>query len=122
VPGVGFALGVDRMLLACDAEDVFGPPRAPVEVFVVCTTGGLDAVVLCDELRSAGIGADRAYDNRSMKSQMKAADRSGAALAVIVGQDEAAAGSAAVRSLRGEGTQSVVSRARLVDHIRGLLG
>jgi histidyl-tRNA synthetase len=122
VPGVGFALGVDRMLLACDAEDVFGPPPAPVEVFVVCTTGGLDAVVLCDELRSAGIGADRAYDNRSMKSQMKAADRSGAALAVIVGQDEAAAGSAAVRSLRGEGTQSVVSRARLVDHIRGLLG
>ncbi|MEZ5234843.1 MAG: His/Gly/Thr/Pro-type tRNA ligase C-terminal domain-containing protein [Acidimicrobiales bacterium] len=45
-----------------------------------------------DELRRAGIGADRAFDGRSMKSQMKAADRSGARVALIVGSQELEAG------------------------------
>jgi histidyl-tRNA synthetase len=52
-------------------------------------------------------GADRAFDGRSMKSQMKAADRSGAAVAVIVGDDEAAAGEVTVRDLRQGPTRNV---------------
>ena len=69
-------------------------------MFVVDTTGGREALVITDELRRAGIRADRAYDGRSMKAQMKAADRSGAAVAVIVGDDERARGTAVVRPLR----------------------
>ena len=53
--------------------------------FVVDTTGGREAMRITTELRGAGFAADRAYDNRSMKSQMKAADRSGAQVAVIIG-------------------------------------
>ena len=67
-------------------------PRRESTVYVVDTTGGQEALALAAELRAAGIATDRSFDQRSMKSQMKAADRSGAAVAVIVGRDELAAG------------------------------
>ncbi len=102
-PGVGFALGVERVLLACDAEEVFAAPSASLAVFVVDVTGGSEALVLCDELRAAGISADRSYGGRSMKAQMKQADRSGARFAAIIGADEAAAGEVSLRDLRGLG-------------------
>jgi histidyl-tRNA synthetase len=117
VPGVGFALGVDRTLLVCDDEGVFPAPERGVDVFVVDTTGGLEACVLTDELRRAGISAERAFDNRSMKSQMKVADRSGAAIALIVGSDELAAAEVTVRDLRGDSGQARVPRSDLLDHV-----
>ena len=118
VAGVGFALGVDRILLACDAEGVFGPPEPAVDVFVVCTVAGTVALRLADELRQAGIGADRAYDGRSMKSQMKAADRSGARLALIVGSQELEDGVVTVRPLRAGGEQHRVARDELIRTVR----
>jgi histidyl-tRNA synthetase len=121
VPGIGFALGVDRTLLACDSEGVFSPPDSSVDVFVVDTTDGGEALALTDELRRAGISADRAFDARSMKAQMKAADRSGASLAIIVGTDELTAGVVAVRTLRGAGEQEQAPRADVVDTVRKLL-
>jgi histidyl-tRNA synthetase len=117
--GVGFGAGVERILLACDAEGVLPAPAAMAEVFVVDTAGGHDALTLTADLRAAGIAADRAYDGRSMKAQMKAADRSGAALALIVGADEAEAGEVTVRPLRGErGEQVRVPRDKVVDYVR----
>lgn len=113
-PGIGFAVGVDRTLIACDDEGVF-PAAAPrLDVFVVDTTGGRAATEVTAELRAAGLRCDRAFDGRSMKAQMKAADRSGAAFAVIVGADEQAAGTAIVRPLRGDAAQRTVVRADLV--------
>jgi histidyl-tRNA synthetase len=117
VPGVGFALGVDRTLLVCDAEGTFPAPDPAVDVFVVDTTGGLEACVLADALRGDGIAAARAFDNRSMKAQMKVADRSGAAFAVIVGSDELAADEVTVRALRGDSGQQRVPRKDLLDHL-----
>lgn len=101
-PGVGFAVGLDRTLLACDDEGVFAPPASRLAVFVVDTTGGAEALAITALCRAAGFAADRAYDNRSMKSQMKAADRSGAEFAVIVGSNELAAGVVVLRPLRAE--------------------
>ena len=120
-PGVGFALGVDRTLLACDAEGVFEAPSAAVDVFVVDTTGGNLAVVLTDRIRTAGLRADRSWDDRSMKAQMKAADRSGAALAVIVGDDERDAGTVTVRDLRGDAGQEAVALDSMIDTLRARL-
>jgi histidyl-tRNA synthetase len=117
--GVGFALGVDRALLACDDEGVFAAPGAAPDVFVVDTAGGREALVLTEALRAIGLRAERAFDNRSMKSQMKAADRSGATVAVIIGSDEVAAGTAVVRPLRpGSGDQHTIARAELIDILR----
>jgi histidyl-tRNA synthetase len=123
-PGIGFALGVDRTLLACDDEGVFEPPVAAVAVFVVDTTGGEQALLVTHELRAAGVSADRAYEGRSMKSQMKAADRSGALIAVIVGSDELEAGTAVVRPLRTNDKkvdQHIVARADLVESVQKVL-
>ncbi len=120
-PGIGFALGVDRTLLACDAEGVFPAPSAAVDVFVVDTAGGFEALAITHQLRAAGLRADRAFDGRSMKSQMKAADRSGAALAIIVGADEVAAGTVVLRPLRGGGDQRAIARDDITDELRNLI-
>jgi histidyl-tRNA synthetase len=121
-PGIGFAIGVDRTLLACDDEGVFPAPSSAVDVFVVDTTGGAEALVITEQLRRSGRSADRAFDGRSMKAQMKAADRSKATLAVIIGDDERAGGTAVVRPLRDSGEQRVVERADLVEHVLAELG
>lgn len=115
--GIGFALGVDRILLACDGEDVFPAPESAVKVFVVDVTNSGQALPATHRLRAAGIGADRAFGGRSMKAQMKAADRSGAAWAVIIGEDELAAESVTIRDLRGETGQVQVPSGDLVDEL-----
>ena len=120
-PGIGFALGVDRILLACDAEGVFPPDPEPVQVFVVDTAGGQSAAVLSDRLRQAGLGVDRAFDSRSMKAQMKRADRSGAAVAVIVGPDEQAEGAVTVRDMRPGGGQRRIASDDVVPAVTEIL-
>ncbi|MGB0114900.1 MAG: histidine--tRNA ligase [Ilumatobacteraceae bacterium] len=117
-PGVGFALGVDRTLLACDDEGVFGAEPVALDAFVVDVTGGLQAVGITAELRAAGLAADRGFDNRSMKAQMKLANRSGAANAVIVGDDELVAGTVVVKTKQFGLDQVTISRTDLVEHLR----
>ncbi|MFZ9354819.1 MAG: His/Gly/Thr/Pro-type tRNA ligase C-terminal domain-containing protein, partial [Ilumatobacteraceae bacterium] len=73
------------------------------------------------QLRAAGIGADRAYDARSMKSQMKVADRSGARLALIVGEDEVAKNAVTLRTME-TGAQQLVPRDELVAQVKTALG
>jgi len=118
-PGIGFGLGVERLLLAADAEGVFPVPQSSVDIWVVDTTGGTAALALTHELRAAGISADRSFDGRSMKSQFRSADRSGARLALVVGDNEAAAGTVTLRDLRG-GDQETIGRADVVEHVRKL--
>ncbi len=121
-PGIGLAMGVDRILLACDAEGTFAAAESQVQVFVVDTaTGGEAAMVLCDRLRRAGVGATQAFGGRSMKAQMKVADRSGAAVALIVGPDEHEQGTVSVRNLRGGGEQQLVPSADAVAAARAAL-
>lgn len=116
-PGIGFALGVERTLLACDAEGAFAPPDRHLDVFVVDTTGGFEALALTDELRRAGVATDRAFDNRSMKAQMKAADRSGARFALLIGSDERDAGEVTVRDLRGDSGQRRIARGEVAAEV-----
>ena len=115
--GIGFALGLDRTLLACDDEGVFASVPANVDVFVVDTTGGNEALIITHQLRNAGISCDRSFENRSMKSQMKAADKSGALVAIIIGSDEVEANAFVLRPLRGEEQQSTIPRSDLIPSI-----
>ncbi|HEC10157.1 MAG TPA: histidine--tRNA ligase [Acidimicrobiales bacterium] len=120
-PGIGFAMGVDRLLLACDAEGTFPAPNRNVDVWVVDVTDGASARDLTHLLRASGISADRSFDSRSMRSQMKAADRSGAALAVIIGDQELADDMVAIRRLREISDQILVPRSEMVDRVRSML-
>jgi histidyl-tRNA synthetase len=116
-PGIGFGIGIERLLLACDAEGCFGVQPPQPDAFVVDITGGAAARDICDELRSGGLGAQRAFDQRSLKAQMKLANHSGARVAVIIGPEEAAAGEVTIRDLRGDGGQRRVRRERIIDDL-----
>jgi histidyl-tRNA synthetase len=122
--GIGFALGVDRILLALEAEGVHAAPAAGLDTFVVDLVDGSVARDLTHELRAAGISSDRRFGGGSMKSQMKSADRSGARVALIVGTDELAAGEVTLRpmlGLPGDGEQRRIPRDAVLDELRGLL-
>ncbi|MDQ1358829.1 MAG: histidyl-tRNA synthetase [Acidimicrobiaceae bacterium] len=121
-PGIGFGIGLDRTLLACNEEGILTieelAPR--IDVFVVDFAGGDGARDITAALRRVGVRTDRAFGGRSPKSQLKSADRSGARLALIIGPDEAASGRVAIKDLRsGPGTpQELVDREALVNEIR----
>jgi histidyl-tRNA synthetase len=121
-PGIGFGIGIERLLLACDAEGVLPVDPRPLDAFVVDVVGGEEARDLTAELRRSGLRADRAFDGRSMKSQLKSADRSGARMALIVGPDEQADGTVSVRPLRGGGDQRTVPRSSVVETVAGEAG
>jgi histidyl-tRNA synthetase len=121
-PGVGFGIGIERVLLACDAEGCFASPPAPLDAYVVDLVDGTVARDLSVALRDAGLRVDRGFDGRSIKAQMKGADRSGALAALIIGPDEAAAGTVTLRPLRGGGDQRAVPVAEVKDALLGLRG
>ncbi|HVM07051.1 MAG TPA: histidine--tRNA ligase [Acidimicrobiales bacterium] len=118
-PGIGFGSGIERILLACDAEGVFLAEHvAPaLDAFVIDTTGGDMALALTTALRRVGFSADRAFDNRSMKAQLKAADRSGARIALIVGTDEREKEAVTLRDMTTK-DQELVSLHDLPEELR----
>ena len=120
LPGIGWACGVDRTLLAMGAAGVDTPTSARVEAFVVIAGEGLrsEGFAVATALRRAGVATDLLTDGRSMRAQFKAADRSGARLAVVLGERELAAGVATVRDLES-GEQRAVPRDDLVEAVRG---
>jgi len=119
-PGVGFGTGLERIRLACAAEHVDLIGRTGVDAYVVDTTGGFAALTLTQELRAAGISADRAWDARSFKAQFKSADRAGARVAVIVGTDEAARHVVGLKPMSG-GDQVEVPVDEVVRQVRKML-
>jgi len=100
-PGLGFALGFERVLLALDAAGVTvpAPPRAEVYVAAVDDAVRDQVFLLASNLRDAGIAAELDHQGRSLKSQFKQADRLGAAIVVVVGPDELAAGELTLRDM-----------------------
>ncbi|HWC13080.1 MAG TPA: histidine--tRNA ligase [Actinomycetota bacterium] len=98
LPGIGFALGIDRIVIARGTHEV---PRR-VHVYVVAVgdeTAARAALKLATQLRRAGIGADLDLAGRSMKGQMKQASGSGARWAAILGERELASGKATLKDL-----------------------
>ena len=101
LPGIGFGLGLDRTVLAMEAEQVGATVAGGVQVYGVPLgeTAGRKIFALVAQLRRAGIAADMAYGGKGLKGAMKGADRSGAAYAVILGDRDIATGSAQVKDL-----------------------
>ena len=100
--GIGFGLGVDRTVLALEAEGVQleGVDRR-VDVFGVAIgeAAGKRMSLLVDALRASGISADMSYGGRGLKGAMKGADRAGAKYALVLGERELEAGQVAVKNL-----------------------
>jgi histidyl-tRNA synthetase len=117
LPAIGFALGVDRLLLASRKLKEWQP--RPVSVFVVALgdRAAEEALSLVTELRRVGIGADWDLMGRGMKGQMKGADRSGARWAAILGDEELDADEITLKDLE-TGHQERIPRDRLVTDIQ----
>ena len=120
-PACGFAMGVER-LLALLQEDGMQNPPAPLDIYVVHQGELADSMAhaVAEELRDAGLRALLHCGGGSFKSQMKKADGSNALYAVIIGDDEARAGTVTLKPLRG-GEQTSVARAELASRINQLV-
>ena len=119
-PGIGFGIGIERVLLACDAEGCFPVEARPLDAYLIDLVDGTMARDLSVVLRQAGLRVDRGFDQRSMKGHMRAADRSEALVALIIGPEESAAGTVTVRPLRGGGDQRAVPSAEVADLVRAM--
>ncbi|MFB4312204.1 histidine--tRNA ligase [Actinomadura sp. GTD37] len=114
LPGIGFGLGLDRTILALEAESQEGPGAAfgakpRCEAFGVALGDAAERrmFALVADLRRAGIAADMAFGGKRLKGAMKDADRSGARYAVILGERDIADGVAQVKDL-ATGEQTAV--------------
>ena len=108
--GIGYGLGVDRTVLALEAEGIsLAAAERRVEVYGVAL--GTDAkrrmALLIDELRTAGITADMAYGDRGLKGAMKGASRAGARLALVLGESELESGTVSVKDMADQSQQPV---------------
>ncbi len=121
VPGVGFGLGLERLLLVLEAEGLEVPQAAGadgVDVYVAAVgeAAGREAFRLLDRLRTAGLRAVGDVADRGLRAQMKQADRVGARFAVILGDQELAGRRAGIRDMRA-GSQQDVPLDELVDRL-----
>ncbi|WP_328812961.1 histidine--tRNA ligase [Rhodococcus sp. NBC_00297] len=107
--GIGFGLGVDRTVLALAAEGVAPASTARCEVYGVPMgpEAKLRLAVIARELRAAGVRVDLSYGDRGMKGAMKGADRSGARLALVLGDRDLEAGEIGLKDL-ATGEQSSI--------------
>jgi histidyl-tRNA synthetase len=118
LPGIGWALGVERTLLALEAEGVPVAPEAGLSVFVVPLGAAAKswAIGVVGQLRGQGVAADLAYGDRGLKGAMKAADRSGARWALVVGDRDLDAGVAQLKDLT-DGSQVAVPLTDLLEKL-----
>ncbi|MDV2079308.1 histidine--tRNA ligase [Marinobacter xestospongiae] len=123
---VGFAMGLERLILLLETLNLV-PEHVNNDVDVYVTAMGEGAVapalVLAEQVRNGlpGRGVVSHCGGGSFKSQMKKADRSGAQVALILGENEVAAGTVAIKPLRSDGEQKEVAQADLVPALAELL-
>ncbi len=102
--GIGFGLGVARILLACEAEGIFDSAinRSDLDLFLVALTSGEKSFVsnLLNSLRNQGISCDMAYGDRALKGAMKSADKSGAKFSAVIGADEIKSGNLSLKDMK----------------------
>lgn len=120
--GIGFGIGVDRTVLALQAEGKSAGEASSCDVYGVPMgdTAKQHLVVLAARLRAAGIRTDLAYGGRGLKGAMKAADRSGARLALVLGDREVAEGVIALKDL-SNGEQREVPLDEVVTQVSAAL-
>jgi histidyl-tRNA synthetase len=116
--GIGFGIGTDRTLMACEAEDLIVGDQSLVDVFIVPIGDKAHslAVSLLQQIRSADIRADMAYGDRGLKGAMKAADKSGAQFAVVIGDEEVSSAQVQIKNL-GDSSQNQVALGDMVAHL-----
>ncbi|MCD8509008.1 MAG: histidine--tRNA ligase [Bacillus sp. (in: Bacteria)] len=122
-PGIGFALSIERLLMALETQGVSLPVQEGLDAYLIVMGDEPKkrAPKLVHELRSNGITVDTDYLNKKMKGQIKAADRQGASFAIIIGEDEIANETAVIKTL-ATGHQESVAFDSISKYIQSKLG
>ncbi len=125
LPGIGFALGLERLLLAVEKRGEKMPPPDEIDVFIVVMDAAYEAQGMekLQELRRAGIKAEKDYSHRKARAQMKYADKLGARIVILLGEEEVQKGFITLRNMRTKEQFQVaahdmlraVSRTLLID-------
>lgn len=117
-PGIGFAIGLERLLLALEMQNLIPAPKAQKRVYIAAL--GEDAVAegfkIQEELRGLGVLTDMDLQGRSLKGQMKQAGKLDSQFTVIIGSNELEKGAAAVKNM-ADGTQKDIPFAEVADYI-----
>ena len=120
--GIGFGLGVDRALLAAQAEGLIKDDQFTSDLFIIPLGDNQksDALLLATQLRAAGIRTEIAFGDRALKGAMKAADKSGSRYVVIIGDSEVASGIVELKRM-SDGTTTSVKISELQKALIGAL-
>jgi histidyl-tRNA synthetase len=107
--GIGFGLGVDRALLAAEAEGVIQPDAFVSDLFIIPLgeSAKLQALIIATELRAKGKRVEIAFGDRALKGAMKGADKSGAMHVVVLGEAEIASGTVELKEMKSGAETSV---------------
>jgi len=114
--GIGFGLGVDRILLAREAEGLVLPAEFGLDLYIVPLGVGDAALALAEALRARGIKVDMAFGDKALKGAMKSADKSGARYAIVLGADELASGEVQLKEMQ-TGESSSVTLSALANEL-----
>ena len=122
IPGIGFALGIERLLLTLEKQDIEVPVDKSIDIYL--TTIGDKARSACfkllNDFRKENIKAEIDYMERSVGGQMKSADRMNANYTVIIGENELNSGKATVRNMK-TGDEKEIKLDQLVESIEKLI-
>ena len=119
-PGIGFAMGVERLLMEAEAQGVVFDKNDSVRIYIagMSEAAGAKVAKLCYDLRLEGIGCETDLMNRSFKAQMKYAGKSGIPFLAVIGDDELASGEAKVKNM-ATGEETPVRLDGFVEYCKG---
>lgn len=118
-PGIGFAIGIERVLLALEKQALLPPAeeQVPIWVLPIGDESKIQAFSLLDRLRAAGFKADMDHSGRSLKAQMKQANRTHAQFVALIGEDEARTQQVTLKNMK-TGEQMLLTADAAIDHLK----
>jgi histidyl-tRNA synthetase len=118
-PGIGFGSGMERMVLNLKKQGVAIPAQDATKVYVAYLGSAAKekALSITSDLRKSGVSAIQSLSNRSMKAQLKQAGKSGAAYAIIIGEEELKSDSIILRDM-SQGSQQSLSINEIVKRLK----
>ncbi|MBQ1378645.1 MAG: histidine--tRNA ligase, partial [Erysipelotrichaceae bacterium] len=120
ISGIGFAIGVERLLILCDAEEIFDIKNS-LDCYVINLNEDPDyALSIAEELRNNSFSCEMNYYKRSLKAQFKSSERKNARFVLIIGEDEAKEGTITLKDTLTKAQESV-KRDELTDRLDQLM-
>lgn len=117
IPGIGFAIGMERLILLLQQDQSDTPRQAPVCIATLGEAARRRGFLLAQELRAQGLGAEMDYEGRSLKAQMRRADKLGSRIVLILGEDELRRGEIQLRDMVDK-TQRMILLDAVIETLR----